>query len=133
MAIPLAEPAHAGSSTSNASGALSSLPATAHVDLASLRTAADIVAALDKLGSHESALDSSLASLVANRNELDGLLSRIRAAAPEVTLARADAMDLAGRVDSTAAVAERISGKVRALDLEQVRRHWSIARRRGPC
>lgn len=91
------------------------------VDLSSLRTTAAIVAALNDLGAHESALDSSLSSLVANRAELDGLLSRVRAAVPEVTLARADAMDLAGRVDATAAVAERISGKVRALDLEQVR------------
>ena len=127
MAVPLPEPAHAGPSTSNASAELSGLPTAAHVDLSSLRTAADIVAALDQLGSHESALDSSLASLVANRDELDGLLSRIRAAAPEVTLARADAMDLAGRVDATAAVAERISGKVRALDLEQVRGHCHAA------
>ena len=121
MAIPPSASALVGASTSTAERSASSAASYAPVDLSSLRTTAAIVAALNDLGAHESALDSSLSSLVANRAELDGLLSRIRAAAPDVPLARADAMDLAGRVDATAAVAERISGKVRALDLEQVR------------
>jgi ribosome assembly protein YihI (activator of Der GTPase) len=90
------------------------------LDLDALTTPASLRQALRDLQTKESVLDDTLSALVSDRQRIDALLDRIDALAPLVGVTHTDAHDLAARVDATANVAERISGKVRILDLEQV-------------
>jgi hypothetical protein len=90
-------------------------------DLASLESVQQIVDALHILEEEESGIDDALTALVQDKDSLETLLDRIDGLQPAVDAAYKDATGMAGRVEQTAAVAERISRKVRQLDLEQVR------------
>lgn len=91
----------------------------------SLSSPAEILAALRELEAEEAAIDAELAAMVEDRQLIDTLLDRIDSVRPVVEQVELEAGELAKRVDETAHVAERISGKVRQLDLEQVRLRWS--------
>jgi hypothetical protein len=80
-----------------------------------------ILAALRDLEAEESRIDEELSSMMADRTMLETLLDRIDSVRPVVEQVQLEAGELARRIDDTADVAERISGKVRQLDLEQVR------------
>ena len=90
----------------------------------SLSTPSEILQALRELEAEEAAIDAELAGMVADRLLIDTLLDRIDSVRPVVEQVQVEASELARRVDETADVAERISGKVRQLDLEQVRGDW---------
>lgn len=79
-----------------------------------------ILAALRELEAEESRIDEDLSAMMADRAMLETLLDRIDSVRPVVEQVQLEAGELARRIDDTADVAERISGKVRQLDLEQV-------------
>lgn len=79
-----------------------------------------ILAALRELEAEESRIDEGLSAMMADRAMLETLLDRIDSVRPVVEQVQLEAGELARRIDDTADVAERISGKVRQLDLEQV-------------
>lgn len=79
-----------------------------------------ILAALRELEAEESRIDEDLSAMMADRDMLETLLDRIDSVRPVVEQVQLEAGELARRIDDTADVAERISGKVRQLDLEQV-------------
>lgn len=79
-----------------------------------------ILAALRELEAEESRIDEDLSAMMADRAMLETLLDRIDSVRPVVEQVQMEAGELARRIDDTADVAERISGKVRQLDLEQV-------------
>ena len=85
-----------------------------------LETPAEILAALQQLEAEESQIDEELSAMMGDRALLETLLDRIDSVRPVVEQVQLEAGELARRVDETADVAERISGKVRQLDLEQV-------------
>lgn len=89
-------------------------------DPTQLASASDIHNALRALEAEESQVDEELSVLMGDRALLETLLDRIDGVRPVVELVQLEAEDLAKRVDETADIAERISGKVRQLDLEQV-------------
>jgi spore cortex formation protein SpoVR/YcgB (stage V sporulation) len=89
-------------------------------DPASLQTLQDIVDALHVLEAEESTVDDALTALVDDRESLDRLLDQIEGLQPAIDASYRDASDMASRVEQTATVAERISQRVRQLDLEQV-------------
>ena len=93
-------------------------------DPGQLETPADILAALRQLEAEESQIDEELSAMMGDRALLETLLDRIDSVRPVVEQVQLEAGELARRVDETADVAERISGKVRQLDLEQVGRAW---------
>lgn len=82
---------------------------------------AAILAAFRELEAEESRIDEELSAMMADRAMLETLLDRIDSVRPVVEQVQLEAGELARRIDDTADVAERISGKVRQLDLEQVR------------
>lgn len=106
-----------------ATGNDGSLDAYIHAlpDPAGLESPDDILRALRDLEAEESQIDEELAALMADRATLETLLDRIDSVRPVVEQVQLEAGELARKVDETADVAERISGKVRQLDLEQVR------------
>lgn len=79
-----------------------------------------ILAALRELEAQESRIDEDLSAMMADRAMLETLLGRIDSVRPVVEQVQLEAGELARRIDDTADVAERISGKVRQLDLGQV-------------
>ena len=79
-----------------------------------------ILAALGELEAEESRIDEDLSAMMADRAMLETLRDRIDSVRPVVEQVQLEAGELARRIDDTADVAERISGKVRQLDLEQV-------------
>lgn len=89
----------------------------------SLETPADILTALRELEAEESQIDEELSAVMSDKVLLDALLDRIDSVRPVVEQVQQEASELARRVEETADIAERISGKVRQLDLEQVRVH----------
>lgn len=99
-------------------GAYASLPRPA-----SLQAPSDILSALRELEAEESRIDEELSTMMADRAMLETLLDRIDSVRPVVEQVQLEASELARRIDDTADVAERISGKVRQLDLEQVSIH----------
>ena len=86
-----------------------------------LSSPSEILEALRQLEAEEAAIDAELAAMVQDRQLLDTLLDRIDSVRLVVEQVQLEATQLARRDDETADVAERISGKVRQLDLEQVR------------
>ena len=95
--------------------------ATLLPDPGQLETPADILSALRELEAEESQIDEELSAMMADRALLETLLDRIDSVRPVVEQVQLEAGELARRVDETAEIAERISGKVRQLDLEQAR------------
>lgn len=85
-----------------------------------LSNASDILSALRALEAEESSVDQELGEMMADRALLETLLDRIDSVRPVVEQVQLEAGELARRIDETADIAERISGKVRQLDLEQV-------------
>ena len=89
-------------------------------DPSQLVTPEAILDALRELEAEEARIDDELAASMADRDSLETLLERIDSVRPVVEQVQLEAAELARRVEDTAVVAERISGKVRQLDLEQV-------------
>ena len=89
-------------------------------DPGQLELPSDILQALRELEAEESQIDEELSAMIADKALLETLLDRIDSVRPVVEQVQLEAGELARRVDETADIAERISGKVRQLDLEQV-------------
>lgn len=89
-------------------------------DPAALEDPDSILSALRQLESEESRIDEELSAAMLDRSVLETLLERIDSVRPVVEQVQQEAYELSRRVDETADIAERISGKVRQLDIEQV-------------
>ena len=89
-------------------------------DPSELDDPAEILRVLRELESLESQTDDELSALISDRSMLETLLDRVDSVRPVVEQVQLEAGELARKVDETADIAERISGKVRQLDLEQV-------------
>ena len=94
----------------------------AQVDLSTLLTRAQIQAHLSTLTAHESTLDASLTQLIQDRQRLSSQLNALDALSEVVGGIQGEAEGMADSVRIVAETAERVGGKVRVLDEEQVRR-----------
>ncbi|GAA96628.1 hypothetical protein E5Q_03298 [Mixia osmundae IAM 14324] len=85
----------------------------------------DILADLERTETLEASLDESLSAHLSSPL-LDNVLVQLEQLVPDVQGLEMAGLELARSVEGTAAVAERISGKVRTLDLVQSRLRESI-------
>lgn len=90
------------------------------LDLNSLTTRAQIHAHLDSLTLHESHLDSRLSSLISDRQALSTQLNALQGLSEVVAGITQEADKMSLQVGNVAETAERVGGKVRVLDQEQV-------------
>ncbi|KAI9456239.1 COG4-domain-containing protein [Lactarius psammicola] len=86
-----------------------------------LTTLPQILSALSSLESEEAELSSSLSALLANQEPIIHSLTRLQTLLPQIGELHADASTLSHKVSATARTAERVGGRVRALD-EEMRR-----------
>ncbi|KAI0303459.1 COG4-domain-containing protein [Multifurca ochricompacta] len=86
-----------------------------------LTTLPQIFSALSSLESEEADLSNSLSALLANQEPILNSLSRLQAILPRVDELYTEASLLSKKVSATARTAERVGGRVRALD-EEMRR-----------
>lgn len=91
------------------------------VDLASLTTRAAVQAHLAALNAHEARLDEQLTTLISSRARLSKQLKALQTLREVVQGIEAEAEGLSNEVRLVAETAERVGGKVRVLDEEQVR------------
>lgn len=87
----------------------------------SLTTLPEILSSLSLLESEEAELSTTLQELLANRDPVVSSLSRLHNLLPQLDELRTDAYLLTRKVSVTAETADRIGGRVRALD-EEMRR-----------
>ena len=87
----------------------------------SLTTLPEILSSLSLLESEEAELSKTLQELLANRDPVVSSLSRLHNLLPQLDELRTDAYLLTRKVSVTAETADRIGGRVRALD-EEMRR-----------
>lgn len=87
----------------------------------SLRTLPEVLAALSAVQSKETALASSLSALLEAREPLNSSLSRLSALGVNLEGLRDESASISRKVGNTARTAERVRGKVQALD-EEMRR-----------
>lgn len=90
------------------------------LDLSTLTTRAQIQAHLASLTAHESTLDSSLSRLIQDRQRLSTQLNALDSLSEVVGGIQGEAEGMADSVRNVAETAERVGGKVRVLDEEQV-------------
>ena len=86
-----------------------------------LTTLPQILSALSSLESEEADLSNSLSELLADQEPILDSLARLQTLLPRVDELHADASILSHKVSATARTAERVGGRVRALD-EEMRR-----------
>ncbi|KAF8270411.1 COG4-domain-containing protein [Lactarius quietus] len=86
-----------------------------------LTTLPQILSALSSLESEEAELSNSLSALLADREPILDSLARLQTLLPRIDELHADASILSHKVSATARTAERVGGRVRALD-EEMRR-----------
>lgn len=86
-----------------------------------LTTLPQILSALSSLESEEADLSNSLSALLADQEPILDSLARLQTLLPRVDELHADASILSHKVSATARTAERVGGRVRALD-EEMRR-----------
>ncbi|MBW0480142.1 hypothetical protein O181_019857 [Austropuccinia psidii MF-1] len=89
--------------------------------LAALNSHLDLINALTHLEASEYKIDQSLSQLLSSPDRIESSLDTIGHLKPNLSSLTHDALTLHEIVTERAAVAERISGKVRVLDLEQSR------------
>jgi conserved oligomeric Golgi complex subunit 4 len=95
--------------------------ATPRVDPRKLTTLPEIMSCLSSFQSEEVELSNSLTQLLSVREPILASLSRLQSLVPRVEELHLEASQLSNKVSSTAETAERIGGRVRALD-EEMRR-----------
>ncbi|KAF8309865.1 COG4 transport protein-domain-containing protein [Cantharellus anzutake] len=86
-----------------------------------LRTLPELLSALSRIQSEESALSSGLSALLEAREPLKMSLARLSSLKPQIHGLRVEAVNVSEKVGVTAKTAERVRGKVQALD-EEMRR-----------
>lgn len=86
-----------------------------------LTTLPQILSALSSLQSEEAELSHSLSALLADQEPILDSLTRLQTILPRIDELHADASILSHKVSATARTAERVGGRVRALD-EEMRR-----------
>jgi biotin-(acetyl-CoA carboxylase) ligase len=86
-----------------------------------LTTLPEVLSALSSLESEEAELSTSLAALLADEAPVVASLARLQVLLPRVDELHAEAAALERKVSVTARTAERVGGRVRALD-EEMRR-----------
>jgi len=94
---------------------------TEALDVNSLVSLEDIQAAYDALSVEEEAVVASLDQILSNQVNLDQRLSGITSLAPELDSVSADSTQLNQLISFTCGLAERVSCKVRQLDLSKSR------------
>jgi tRNA A-37 threonylcarbamoyl transferase component Bud32 len=87
----------------------------------SLRTTAELTAALGDLQSAEADVTTSLAALLASSNPINTALGRLNGLTPKLEDMGTDASILHRNVERTAQTADRVGSRVKALD-EEMRR-----------
>ncbi|TPX44877.1 hypothetical protein SeMB42_g03361 [Synchytrium endobioticum] len=90
-------------------------------DIRKLTDITHIRAQLCILNHHESLVDAQLDTFLHNQKHLDDTLDTLESLRPQVALVRGDVGQLLDIVATASVLAERISGSVRKLDLEQSR------------
>jgi hypothetical protein len=116
-----AEPGNAAESLQANGAEYSPTEATARVDPRNLTTLPEIISCLSSFQSEEVELSNSLTHLLSVREPILASLSRLQSLVPRVEELYLEASQLSHKVSSTAETAERIGGRVRALD-EEMRR-----------
>lgn len=86
-----------------------------------LRTLPEVLSALSAVQSKETALASSLSSLLEAREPLESSLARLATLSQTVEALKDESGSISTKVGVTAKTAERVRGKVQALD-EEMRR-----------
>lgn len=86
-----------------------------------LRTLPEVLSALSAVQSKETALAASLSSLLEAREPLETSLARLAALSQTVEALKDESGSISTKVGVTAQTAERVRGKVQALD-EEMRR-----------
>jgi conserved oligomeric Golgi complex subunit 4 len=86
-----------------------------------LTTLPEILTSLSSLESEEAELSTSLQELLASRDPIVNSLSRLHNLLPQLDELRVESYHLNKKVSVTAETAERVGGRVRALD-EEMRR-----------
>jgi hypothetical protein len=94
--------------------------AAAKLDLTTLTTRSAIEAHLSALTFQEARLDSTLSSLISSRSHLATQLNALESLREVVNGIQGEAEHMALEISSVAETAERVGGKVRVLDEEQV-------------
>lgn len=95
-----------------------------------LKTLPEVLAALSAVQSKETALAASLSSLLEAREPLQSSLSRISALSQTIEGLKDESASISRKVGVTAQTAERVRGKVQALD-EEMRRVREAGERVG--
>lgn len=95
-------------------------PTTTTVDLSTLLTRSQIEQHLSLLTFQESTLDTTLSSLISSRTKLANQLKALESLRQVVGGIQGEAEHMAREVGNVAETAERVGGKVRVLDEEQV-------------
>lgn len=95
-----------------------------------LRTTAELTSALDSLQNNEAEVTASLAALLANSEPITAALKRLNGLTSKWDQMGNDARLLHLNVERTAKTAERVGGKVKALD-EEMRRVREASERVG--
>ncbi|KAN0141390.1 COG4 domain containing protein [Lactarius tabidus] len=96
-------------------------PPTHRPPPSTLTTLPQILSALSSLESEEADLSNSLSALLADQEPILDSLARLQTLLPRIDELHADASILSHKVSATARTAERVGGRVRALD-EEMRR-----------
>lgn len=91
------------------------------VDISQLTTRAEILERLARLETHEAQLDERLSNLISSRTRLDTQLGQLEGLRDAVGGIQVEASHMTREVTGVAETAERVGGKVRLLDEEQVR------------
>lgn len=92
------------------------------IDIAGLTSRSAIELQLATLTAKESLLDSTLTTLISSRSRLTEQLDALAGLREVVSIIQDKAEEMAARVGDVAETAERVGGKVRILDEEQVGR-----------
>jgi hypothetical protein len=80
-----------------------------------------LLSSLSSLQAADASVSASLASLVSSEHKIAASLARLRALTPSIDELRFDATLLLNKVSTTAQTADRVGGRVKALD-EEMRR-----------
>jgi chromosome segregation ATPase len=96
-------------------------PPTHRPPPSTLTTLPQILSALSSLQSEEADLSNSLSALLADQEPILDSLARLQTLLPRIDELNVDASTLSHKVSATARTAERVGGRVRALD-EEMRR-----------
>lgn len=91
------------------------------IDPSLLTTRSEILAQLASLEQHESQLDTKLANLISSRSKLSAQLNLLDGLREVINGIQLEAGHMSSEVGRVAETAERVGGKVRILDEEQVR------------